>query len=154
AAAKRMYSNAMKNPGAGYTRLVEGVSEDIAIEVGRCMQLWGSAGQADAVQAESALWTPVEHLIIYNVAGISEQEAYDMIAEGEKVLSTIPGVLEVVTGESVKEDADYRYTWLVRFCHTAVIDSYRDHPLHVTFADNRFRPVAGGRISIDYKAIA
>ncbi|MET0093716.1 MAG: ketose-bisphosphate aldolase [Sedimenticola sp.] len=154
AAAKRMYSNAMKNPGAGYTRLVEGVSEDIAIEVGRCMQLWGSAGQADAVQAQSAPWTPVEHLIIYNVAGISEQEAYDMIAEGEKVLSTIPGVLEVVTGESVKEDADYRYTWLVRFCHMAVIDSYRDHPLHVAFADNRFRPVAGGRISIDYKAIA
>ncbi|MES9869404.1 MAG: ketose-bisphosphate aldolase [Sedimenticola sp.] len=154
AAAKRMYSNAMKNPGAGYTRLVEGVSEDIASEVGRCIQLWGSAGQADDVQAESAPWTPVEHLIIYNVTGISEQEAYDMIAEGEKVLSTIPGVLEVVTGESVKEDADYRYTWLVRFCHTAVIDSYRDHPLHVAFADNSFRPVAGGRISIDYKAIA
>ncbi|MET0014539.1 MAG: ketose-bisphosphate aldolase [Sedimenticola sp.] len=154
AAAKRMYSNAQENPGAGYTRLVEGVSDDIAIEVGRCIQLWGSTGQADAVQAQSVPWTPVLHLIIYNVAGISEQEAYDMIAEGERVLSTIPGVLEVVTGESVKEDADYRYTWLVRFCHTAVIDSYRDHPLHVAFADDRFRPVAGGRISIDYKAIA
>lgn len=64
-----------------------------------------------------------------------------------------PGVLEVVTGQAVKPDADYQYTWLVRFCHPAVIDSYRDHPLHVAFADNHFRPVAGGRISIDYQAI-
>ena len=103
--------------------------------------------------ADSEPWTPVEHLIISNVTEISEEETHAMIVEGQKVLSTIPGVLEVVTGEAVKSDADYRYAWLVRFCHPTVIDSYRDHPLHVAFADNKFRPVAGGRISIDYQAI-
>jgi fructose-bisphosphate aldolase class II len=41
----------------------------------------------------------------------------------------------------------------VRFCHTAVIDSYRKHPDHVAFADNLFRPVAGERISIDFQML-
>ncbi len=50
-------------------------------------------------------------------------------------------------------NAKYRYTWLLRFCHPEVIDSYREHPDHIAFADKRFRPVAGGRISIDYLAV-
>jgi len=32
-----------------------------------------------------------------------------------------------------------------------VIESYRDHPEHVAYADNHFRPQAGDRISIDYQ---
>ena len=60
---------------------------------------------------------------------------------------------EVFTGEAVKEDAKYRYTWLVRFCHPAVIGSYREHPDHIAFANNLFRPVAGERISIDYHMV-
>ena len=69
------------------------------------------------------------------------------------MLGAIPGVCEVVTGEAVTADAAYGYTWLVRFCHPAVIDSYRDHPAHVAFADQRFRCVAGDRLAIDYQAI-
>ena len=76
-----------------------------------------------------------------------------MIAEGRRVLSAIPGVRDVFTGEAVQDDEKYRHTWLVRFCHPAVIDSYREHPDHVTFADKLFRPVAGERISIDYLSI-
>jgi len=34
-----------------------------------------------------------------------------MMAEGRRVLSAIPGVLEVFTGEAVQEDASYRYTY-------------------------------------------
>jgi len=33
----------------------------------------------------------------------------------------------------------------------AVIDSYREHPVHVAFADNLFRPVSAERLSIDYQ---
>jgi len=94
-----------------------------------------------------------EHLIIYNVKGLNEQRVQAMMAEGRRMLAAIPGVREVITGEAVKAGAAYPYTWLVRFCHPAVIDSYRDHPSHVAFADQLFRPVAGERISIDYQAI-
>jgi hypothetical protein len=41
----------------------------------------------------------------------------------------------------------------VRFAHPKVIESYRQHPDHVAFADTRFRPLAAGRISIDYEAL-
>lgn len=74
-----------------------------------------------------------------------------MIEEGKLILSTIPGVLEIVTGHSIQEDDSYRYTWMIRFCHREVIESYRNHHLHVAFADTLFRPVAGERISIDYQ---
>jgi fructose-bisphosphate aldolase class II len=69
------------------------------------------------------------------------------------VLGAIPGVRRVFTGDAVQESAGYRYTWLVKFCHPAVIDSYREHLDHVTFADSFFRPIAGDRISIDYQAV-
>jgi fructose-bisphosphate aldolase class II len=133
-----------------FTSLLRNVKEAIASETERCMRLWGCAGRANEVLQQCSLWLPVEHLIIYNVNGLDEAGAFQMMAEGREVLSKIPGVREVVTGKSVKQDAGYRYTWLVQFCHPAVIDSYRDHPDHVAFADQLFRPVAGERISIDY----
>jgi len=38
----------------------------------------------------------VEHVIIYNVTGITGHDANAMMAEGRRVLSIIPGVREVV----------------------------------------------------------
>jgi fructose-bisphosphate aldolase class II len=133
-----------------YTHLTRDVQAAISHESERCMRLWGAAGRAEAVLAQCSPWLPVEHLIIYNVKGLDEKGVTSMMAKGKQVLSKIPGVLEVVTGTAVKVDAAYRYTWLVQFCHPAVIDSYREHPDHVAFADQQFRPVAGERISIDY----
>lgn len=147
----RIRENAHTNPLNGYTGLVSGVKETVSTEVERCMRLWGSVERAADVLAQSEPWAPVEHLIIYNVVGITDQQAETMMAEGRNILSSIPGVLEVNTGQAIKSDAAYRFTWLIRFCHSAVIKSYRDHPLHTAFADTLFRPVAGERISIDYQ---
>lgn len=135
---------------SGYTALLHKVSQEIQAEAERCMNLWNSAGQAQAVLASSKAWTPIEHLIIYNTSNDDHEYAEKMMVEGCRVLSAIPGVRRVFTGEAIKSDAGYQYTWLVRFCHEAVIDSYREHPDHVAFADGWFRPVAGDRVSIDY----
>ena len=153
AAATQIRENSKTETSSGYTGLVKDVRGAIAAEVERCMHLWGAAGRAAEVLAQCQPWLPVEHLIIYNVEGLDRAAAEKMMAKGRKVLSAIPGVRAVFTGEAVQEDARYRYTWLVRFCHPDVIDSYREHPDHVDFADNLFRPVAGGRISIDYLAV-
>jgi len=147
----RIRENSQDQPLNGYTGLLNGVKETISIEVERCIKLWGSAGRAKKVLAYCETWAPVEHLIIYNVHGISKDETMTMINQGKKSLSTIPGVLKITTGHSVQEDDAYRYTWIIRFCHRAVIESYRNHPLHIAFADTLFRPVAGERISIDYQ---
>lgn len=153
AAAARIRESVRASSSNGYTRLTKDISTVISAEAERCMRLWGSAGRAAEVLARCRPWSPVEHLIVYNVAGISEHEVQMMMAEGRKVLGSIPGVRNVITGTAVKEGVQYRYVWLVRFVHPAVIDSYREHPEHVSFADNLFRPVAGDRMSIDYHIV-
>ncbi len=117
----------------------------------RCLRRCGSEGRASEALTHCASWKPVEHVIIYNVSGIGEHATEGMMAEGRRILSGIPGVRRVVTGKAVKENAAYQYCWLVTFVHPDVIDSYREHPAHVAFADKLFRPVAAERISIDYK---
>jgi len=135
----------------GYTSLVRGAADAVQQETERCMRLWGAAGRAAEVLAQCTPWQPVEHLIIYNTSASDEESVAAMMAEGRRVLAAIPGVREVFTGNAVQQGASYRHTWLVRFCHPAVIDSYREHPDHVAFADHHFRPIAGDRISIDYR---
>lgn len=132
------------------TTATKGVARAVQREAERCMRLWGAGGRAAEVLERCTPWKPVEHLIIFNVQGIDDETATRMMAGGRHILSALPGVREVLTGQAVKVDAKYRYTWLIRFCHPAVIESYRIHPAHIAFADKQFRPVAGDRISIDY----
>lgn len=152
-AAKLIRKNTRADNANGYTGLMENICATIAAEAERCMRLWGSAGRAAEVLSHCRPWTPVEHLIIYNVEGIDENRIETIMTEGRRVLSAIPGVREVVTGKAVQENAKYRYTWLIRFCHPTVIDSFRKHPAHVSFADKLFRPVANERIRIDFQTV-
>lgn len=154
AASAYVKGHAEKTVKGEYTNLIQGVRDAVSSEAQRCMRLCGSAERGAEVLNCCRSWMPVEHVIIYNVKGVDEHDVDTMMAEGRRVLSAIPGVREVVTGKAVQESAKYRYVWLVRFCDPAVIERYRDHPDHVAFADNRFRPVAGDRISIDYQTVA
>ncbi len=151
AAGTTIAANAGSPGNKGYTALVAGCREAIATETERCMRLWGAAGRADEVLAAASPWREVEHLIIYNVEGLDDAGVEDMARQGRDILGAIPGVRRALTGAAIQEAAGYRFTWLVRFCHEAVIDSYREHREHVKFADELFRPVAGNRVSIDYR---
>jgi fructose-bisphosphate aldolase, class II len=150
AAGAAIRANAAEPDRRGYTDLTKGVQAAIQAEVERRIALWGGAGQADAVISACRPWREVEHLVIYNSSGDPSRTA-TMMAEGRRVLSRIPGVRQVITGTSVREDAAYRHCWLVRFADAAVIDTYRDHPDHRAFADGHFRPLATDRLTIDYQ---
>lgn len=150
AAGSSMRENVAADDRCGYTGIVRGIQGAIRAEVERCMDCWGSTGQADGVLRATEKWNPVHHVIIFNVENTSDADAQKMMREGEKILAKIPGVRRVITGTAVQEQARYKFTWLIEFVHKKVIDSYRDHPDHVAFADNLFRPVAGDRISIDF----
>jgi fructose-bisphosphate aldolase class II len=152
AAGAKIRNNAAQTKSS-YTSLVKGIQGAIAEECERCIRLWGSANRAKDLLACCTPWKPVEHVIIYNVQNTSPEQVTHIMSEGKRVLGDIPGVREVLTGHAVKNNADYQYTWLVRFCHSAVIDSYRNNPAHVSFADNLFRPIAKHRISIDFNII-
>lgn len=109
----------------------------------------GASGRGTDALRACRPWRPVEHLIIYNTTA-DDETSERLAAEGLRVLDRIPGVRATWNGRAVRAEAGYRWCWLVRFAHPAVIDSYREHPEHVAYANNHFRPVAGDRISIDY----
>lgn len=150
AAAVKMRNNMGADKHCGYTGIVNDIQQAMRTEIERCMQLWCSAGQADAVLEVAQAWQPIHHVIIFNADVKDKAQVDNMLGEGQRVLSRIPGVRRVATGTAVKQNAQYQFSWLIEFVHENVIDSYRDHPDHVAFADNLFRPVAGDRISIDY----
>ena len=150
ASGQQIQANTQSANGHGYTRLVRGVPEAIQQEAARCIGLWGSDNRADALLEFCRPWRPVEHVIFYNTEGLDEAGVEDMMAEGRRVLGEIPGVLRIFTGHAVQDSASYKHCWLVRFAAPPVIDSYREHPVHRKFADERFRPYAGGRVSIDF----
>jgi fructose-bisphosphate aldolase class II len=150
-AGRHLQANAREYPEGDSDTLRQGVAHAVAAEAARRMGCWGSAGQAPGVLAECGRQQPVEHVILYNLEGLDEAGAAALMADGRRILGAIPGVREVVTGSAVQDGAGYRYCWLVRFTDPAVIAGYRDHPDHRAFADQRFRPFAGGRVSIDYR---
>ncbi len=150
-AAKTMRERVKSDRTGSFTDLKQGVKEAIGEDAERCLRLWGSAGRAAEVLAQCKPWESVEHMIIYNVERMTDEQALAMMAEGRRVLSEIPGVREVFTGQAVREESKYKFCWLVRFTNKAVIDSYRDHPGHIDFAEKLFRPYAGERLCIDFQ---
>lgn len=153
AAGGRIRANAAAE-ARGYTALVDGVADAVRDEAARCIEVWGSADRAEALLAHCRPWQPVEHVILYDTEGLDGPGVADLMAEGRRVLADIPGVRRVFTGHAVQDDAEYRHCWVIRFAARPVIDSYRDHPDHRRFADQRFRPFAGGRVSIDFEDAA
>ena len=145
--------NARADARGGYTGLVQDVRQGIREEVERCMRLWGSAGRAAEVLVQCQAWQPVEHVILYNVEHAPDAQVEAMMARGREMLSMIPGVRRVVTGWAVADKPRYRFCWLIEFTHRAVIDSYREHPLHRQFVDNLFRPLAVDRVSVDFEHV-
>jgi fructose-bisphosphate aldolase class II len=138
---------------AHYTQVMREMKSAVSDEAERCMRLSGAAGRAAEVLTQCTAWLPVEQVIKYNVDSVDEETVEAIMAEGRRILSTIPGVREVIAAKAMKTDAKYRYRWLVRFCHASVIDNYRKHPAHVAFANRLLRPLAGERLSIDYATL-
>lgn len=137
-----------------YVSLMAGLRKSVSAEAERRIRAAGGAGQADAALAACRRWAPVEHVILFNTLPDGEEGnrlAQSMMRDGRDILGAIPGVRKVFVGNAVRSDARYRHCWLVRFVHPRVIESYRDHPAHVAFADERFRPAAPDRVSIDFE---
>ncbi|MFK5915001.1 MAG: class II fructose-bisphosphate aldolase [Woeseiaceae bacterium] len=147
-AAKTMRLQTKQNPNGSFTELKTGVKEAIGTEVERCLRLWGSGGRAAEVLTQCEPWTSIEQLTLYNVDNISEQQIQTMIEEGHRVLSNIPGIREVFSGDAIKEGEKFRFCWRVRFCHKTVIDTYHEHPDYIAFTK---KLVTTDKINIDFQ---
>jgi fructose-bisphosphate aldolase class II len=152
AASEQLRAQARGTGRAGYHGVVAGVRDAVQTAAELCMQRWGAAGRAAEVLVQCRTWQSVQHVIVYNIEHADDAAVESMMARGREVLAQIPGVRRVVAGWAVTDRPKYRYCWLVEFVHENVIDVYRDHPLHLQFANELFRPVAGDRITIDFSA--
>ncbi len=153
AVAKQIRKNIKIEISSGYIGLAKNINHAVAAEVERCMRLWGSAGRAAEVLARCESWTSVEQIIICTVEGLDNSDASILMNEGRRMLSSIPGVRDVFSGEAVQKDARYHYTWRIRLCHPVVVDSYRKHAAYINFINKLFRPVAGKCINIDFQEV-
>lgn len=151
AAGQRIKGNVESETNCSYTNHIIGVAEAVQHEAARCIDIWGCTGRAASMLASCRPWLPVEHVIFFNTKKLNAAATEDMMSEGRRVLGSIPGVQRVFIGRAVAEDSSYRHCWVVRFSASPVIDSYREHPAHQHFANNRFRPYAGDRLSIDFE---
>jgi len=115
---------------------------------------WGSAGRAAEVLTHCRPWQAVEHVIEFNVRQDALSEINKVLAEGRQRLAMIPGVRRVTTGKAIAADARYQFCWIITFANEKVVEFYRNHPLHVEFADRCFRPIADDRLTIDFQMTA
>lgn len=150
-AAKAMRKGAKENPKGSFTDLKKDVKEAVQKEVQRCLHQWGSAGRAAEVLEQCEPWLSVEHLIVYNMSTQSTRSIDSLMSEGKSILSQIPGVREVFTGQALKENSKYNFCWSVRFTHKAALDSFREHHDFDSFLKKQFNPNVNDLSRIDYQ---
>jgi fructose-bisphosphate aldolase, class II len=152
AAARSIRTMAEARPDAGYTALLSGVREAISDEVSRMNALLGASGRADEARSACRPWREVIHAIAFNFDGTKDAQWQERaLARGVSDLSAIPGVRSVEVGTALKDGMRYSRFWNIRFASEHVVTSYADHPAHVAYADEVFRPAAKDRLSIDYR---
>jgi fructose-bisphosphate aldolase class II len=152
AAARSIRAQIETRPDAGYTALLSDVRKSIASEVSRMNGLLGASGRADEATAACRPWQEVIHAIAFNFDETKDtQWQKAALARGISDLSVIPGVRSVEIGTALQDGKRYSYFWNIRFASADVVKNYADHPLHVAYADEVFRPSAKDRLSIDYR---
>jgi fructose-bisphosphate aldolase class II len=131
---------------------LSGVRAAVAAEVSRMNALLGATGRAADAARAARPWREVLHAIAFNLdASLDAAERQRLIEEGVECLAQIPGVRAVEAGVALRADARYHYCWAIRFAAPEVVEAYAEHPVHRDYADRRFRPVAGDRLTIDYR---
>lgn len=143
-------SNALADVESGYTMAIDAVRAAVADEVTRTCTVFGSRGRAVAVLAACQRWCTLEHLILFNWAGEVAGREAELEAEGRAQLLRVPGVREVSIGKAVDDNARYRRAWFIRLSSPAAAAAYMADGLHLSYADQVFRPNASDRIRCDY----
>ncbi|MCW5716316.1 MAG: Dabb family protein [Bauldia sp.] len=109
-----------------------------------------AAWQAPVALQQVRRWRAVEHVVMFNAPDLSDANVQVMFELGAQKLGAIPGVRSVRFGRAARPDSRYGLCWFVRFASAAVVESYKNHPMHVDFADNHFRPFASDRLTSDF----
>ncbi len=154
AAAKAMRKGCKESSKGSFTDLKKDVKEAICTEVKRCLHQWGSAGRAAEVLERCDPWLTVEHLIVHNVNSYSIESIRQVMLEGKIILSKIPGVRSVFTGEAIQDKSKYNFCWLVQFTHQDALDNFHQHKNFGDFLKNKLNSNVSDLINLDFRESA
>ena len=74
-----------------------------------------------------------------------------LMSESRALLTAIPGVREVFSGDALREDDKYKFCWVIRFANKTVIDSFTQHPDFLNFSKKLFKSYACESVTINYQ---
>lgn len=134
----------------GWAEVVDLAATSARGRAAACIGRSGASGRVTKLTQICRRRREVEHVVLYNPAGVEGAALEAVLDEGVRVLGQVPGVRRVFIGRAASPDGRFRHAWVIRFAGEGVIGLYRDHPDHVAFADRHFRPIAADRMTIDF----
>jgi heme-degrading monooxygenase HmoA len=94
----------------------------------------------------------IQHMVIFNLKYDKESvETNKFLADGERILSKIPGVqyFQVFKQVSVKNDYDYGFSMI--FASKDAYTTYSNHSEHISFVEDRWKKEVTRFLEIDFE---
>ncbi|MGO4547292.1 Dabb family protein [Paenibacillus sp. 2TAB23] len=91
------------------------------------------------------------HSVIFTLKheqGSAEEAQF--LADGERILTSIPTVTNFQVYKQVSAKNNYRHGFAMEFANQADYDAYNEHPLHVQFVSERWALEVEAFLEIDY----
>ncbi|GMK37880.1 stress responsive protein [Paenibacillus sp. CCS19] len=91
------------------------------------------------------------HSVIFTLKHPRESaEAQQFLADGRRILSSIPSVEQFVVNLQVSPKNDYQYGFSMAFADQEAYEAYNNHPLHTAFVAERWETEVERFLEIDY----
>ncbi|GGD95971.1 Dabb family protein [Paenibacillus nasutitermitis] len=94
----------------------------------------------------------IQHSVIFCLKHKKgSREAGQFLADGQKILSSIPVVKHFHVFRQVSPKNDYDYGFSMEFASREEYEAYNAHPLHTAFVEERWKTEVERFLEIDYQ---
>jgi hypothetical protein len=96
----------------------------------------------------------VQHMVIFDLKhekGSAMAEKF--LKDGQQILSQLPVVQNFQVFNQVSLKNDYSYGFSMVFADKTADETYKNHPNHVAFVENRWKKEVTRFLEIDFKSI-
>lgn len=94
----------------------------------------------------------IKHMVIFDLKHAKgSQEARSFLEDGKSILSAIPSVQNFQAYDQVSPKNDFTYGFSMIFKDQDGYEAYNQHPDHVAFVENRWKPEVTKFLEIDFE---
>ncbi len=94
----------------------------------------------------------VRHMVIFKLKHRPGSErALQFLADGQRILTAIPGVENFQVYDQVSKKNNYDYGFSMDFANQTVYDGYNLHSDHVDFVEQRWKQEVEDFLEIDFR---